>query len=254
VSLLDLVDVSRSFDGVRAVQNVTASVEAGRTTALIGPNGAGKTTLINLLRGLLAPDAGSIRFRDRNVTGWPAHRRAELGLACTFQHLELFGEMSVRDNLLVGRHRHLHAGLLTSAFRMPRHAAEERRNRRVAEDLLYRLNLTEYADRPATSLPYGLQRRVELGRALAAEPTLLLLDEPMAGLAAEEVREIGDLLRTLVAEGLTLLLVEHHMGAVMTLSDRILLLVQGSLLLAGTPDEVRRSPEAIAAYLGEDVD
>jgi ABC-type branched-subunit amino acid transport system ATPase component len=253
VSLLELTDVSLAFDGVRAVQHVSASVEAGQIVALIGPNGAGKTTLLNLLCGTLAPDAGSIRFREREVTGWPPHRLAGLGMARTFQNLALFGAMSVGDTLLVGRHRHLRTGLIASALRLPRHAAEERRHWLVVRELLIRLDLAEWADRPATALPYGLQRRVELGRALAAEPALLLLDEPMAGLADEEVREVGELIRELAAQGLTVLLVEHHMEAVMALSDRVLLLVQGSLLLSGTPDEVRTNPAAIAAYLGEEI-
>jgi ABC-type branched-subunit amino acid transport system ATPase component len=209
---------------------------------------------MNLICGVLNPDVGSICFRDRDVTGWPVHRIAAMGMARTFQNLELFGEMTVRENMLVGRHHLMKTGLLASAFRLPRHSADERKSRQAVQGLLERLDLEEVADRPATSLPYGLQRRVELARALAAEPALLLLDEPMAGLSNEETREVGRLVREFVAEGLTVLLVEHHMEAVMSLSDRVLVLEQGSLIATGTPKEVQANPDVITAYLGEEID
>ncbi|MGH2801472.1 MAG: ABC transporter ATP-binding protein [Thermoleophilaceae bacterium] len=252
MSLLELSDVAVSFGGVHAVKGVTAGVEAGSVTALIGPNGAGKTTLMNMASGVTRPDRGAIRFRGQDVTRWAAHRIARLGMARTFQNIELFRDMTVRENVLAGRHARMSAGLLAAALRLPRHFADERDGRRFVSELLGRLGLDEVADEPATSLPYGLERRAELARALASEPALLLLDEPMAGLSREESEEVGATIRALVGGGLTVLLVEHEMETVMALSDRVLVLDHGTLLAEGAPGQIQSDEAVIAAYLGEE--
>jgi branched-chain amino acid transport system permease protein len=252
MSLLELEDVSVTFGGVRAVAGVSAAVEPGRLTSLIGPNGAGKTTLMNMSCGVIRADRGRIRFRGHDVTRWGTHRIARLGMARTFQNIELFGDMSVRENVLVGHHARLRAGLVASALRLPRHLREEREAGREVDALLARLGLDHVAGERATALPYGLQRRVELARALAAEPALLLLDEPLAGLSYDESGDVGALVRELVAEGLAVLLVEHAMDAVMALSDHVLVLDRGALLAEGPPEAIQRDERVIAAYLGEE--
>jgi ABC-type branched-subunit amino acid transport system ATPase component len=252
MSLLELEGVTVAFGGVVAVDGVDAALEEGRVTSLIGPNGAGKTTLMNVVSGVTSPQRGKIRFRGRDVSRWSTHRVARLGMARTFQNLELFADMTVRENVLVGCHARMRAGILSSAIRMPRHLSDERAFRRVADDMLERLELTDVAQEEATALPYGIQRRVEVARALAADPVLLLLDEPMAGLSREEAAEAGRKIRELVADGLTVLLIEHAMEAVMAVSDHILVLHRGSLLAEGTPSEIQANPEVIAAYLGDE--
>ena len=251
MTVIELTDVSVRFGGVRALDGVTTGADAGRLTALIGPNGAGKTTLMNVICGITPPDAGSIRFRGRDVTRRRAHRIARLGMARTFQSVQLFGDMTVMENVLTGRHVRMRAGMLAAALRLPRHFADERLARRFAEGLLARLGLGELADEPATSLPYGLQRRTELARALAAEPTLLVLDEPMAGLAGDEMAELGRTIRQLVDDGLGVLLVEHAMEAVMALSDHVVVLDRGSVLAEGPPAEIQSDERVVAAYLGD---
>jgi branched-chain amino acid transport system permease protein len=249
--MIELRDVTVGFGGVRALDGVTATAAAGRLTALIGRNGAGKTTLMNVVSGLTRPDAGSVRVLGRDVTRRRPHRIARLGLARTFQNLALFGDMTVLENVLVGRHARMRAGALAGAFRLPRHRAGEREARLAADRLLARLELGHVADQPATSLPYGLQRRVELARALAAEPRALLLDEPLAGLSGDEAAEVGRTIRSLVDGGLSVLLVEHAVDAVMSLSDHVVVLDHGSLLTEGPPEQIQADERVVAAYLGE---
>lgn len=253
MSLLVATNLHRSFGGVIAIAGVTFEIAEGKITALIGPNGAGKTTLFNVLSGTMIATSGTTTFRGEDITGWPAHRVAELGIARTFQNLELFGEMTVRQNVLVGRQRLMRSGLLAAALRLPRQRRDERQHRRAVDELLSRVGLGDVADWPATALSYGLQRRVELARALAAEPALLLLDEPLAGLATSEAVDIVRLIRRLVTDGLTVLLVEHHMAAVMGLSDEVLVLDQGKLIAQGPPAAVQIDPAVIAAYLGQEL-
>jgi ABC-type branched-subunit amino acid transport system ATPase component len=252
VTIVALDAVTVRFGGVHALDGVTAGIEAGRVTALIGPNGAGKTTLMNVVCGLTRAAAGSIRFLGTDVTRLRPHRIARLGMARTFQTAELFGGLTVLDNVLVGRHARMRAGAPAAALRLPRHRRDEREARRAAERLLERLGLGDVAREPATALPHDLQRRTELARALASEPRLLLLDEPLAGLSATEAAELGRTLRELVADGLTVLLVDHAMEAVMALADHVVVLDRGALLAEGPPDAIQADERVIAAYLGDE--
>ena len=250
MTLLELEDVSVRFGGVRALDGVSTAVAAGRVTALIGPNGAGKTTLVNVVSGLTRPDAGTVRLCGHDVTGRRPHRIARRGLSRTFQHVELFGDMSVLDNVLVGRHARMRAGAAAATLRLPRHRADERAARRAATVLLERFGLAAHANEAAVGLPFGVQRRTELARALAAEPALLLLDEPLAGLTDAETEEIGRLLRELAADGLAVLLVDHATDVVLALADQVVVLDRGSVLAEGPPARIRADARVVAAYLG----
>jgi branched-chain amino acid transport system ATP-binding protein len=239
------------FGGLVALDQVSLSVAPGAIHAVIGPNGGGKTTLLNLVTGIYSPTAGSVTFEGKVLTGLPPHRIAERGIARTFQNTELFAEMSARDNVRVGLHRHLAYSLAEAVLRLPRYRHVERTAAQRAEELLDLVGLGAQADTPAGDLALGQQRRLELARALAVGPRLLMLDEPAAGLRAAEVDELSAALRRLRAElGLTLVLIDHVMRVVMRLSDRITVLNYGRWLAEGTPEEIRRDPAVIAAYLG----
>ena len=247
---LALDGVSRAFGGLKAVADLTLAAEPGRITGLIGPNGAGKTTVVNLVTGLLALSAGRVLIDDVDVSREPPHAIARRGVARTFQNIRLLAESSVIDNVMIGFHAHERSGLLASLLGLPSVGAERRALRIEAAALVQRFGMGAYAERPAGSLSYGHQRRVEMMRALAARPRILLLDEPVAGMNDVEADELGRIFRSLADEGLAILLIEHNMRFVMSLCDVVHVLDSGALIASGPPRVVAREPRVVEAYLG----
>jgi branched-chain amino acid transport system ATP-binding protein len=250
--LLDVRGISKRFGGVHAVKDVSFQVRAGTVKALIGPNGAGKTTLFNLVSGVVAPDAGTVLFRGAPIQGQPPHRVAALGLSRTFQHIRLFAGMTALENVMVGRHTRTRAGFLVGMLHLPWTWREERQIEARALEALDFMGISELAGTEATSLSYGQQRAVELARALAAEPELLLLDEPAAGLNMRETAELAKLVRRIRDRGITVLIVEHDMGLVMNVSDEVVVLSYGEKIADAQPRVVQKDPEVIRIYLGEE--
>jgi ABC-type branched-subunit amino acid transport system ATPase component len=250
--LLEVENLRRAFGGIVAVDRVSFRVEPGQIKGLIGPNGAGKTTLFNLVSGLLAPDAGRVTFQGLNVTGLKPFQVARLGMSRTFQNPSLFPRLNVLENVMVGCHNRTRHEFLSCGFRWPGQRREERRIREKAMQHLEWLRLGELAERPAGSLAFGQRRMVELARALAGEPALLLLDEPASGLNPTEKVALGGLIRQIRDRGVTVLLVEHDIGLVMDLVDDLLVLHLGTPIAEGPPALVRNDPKVIGVYLGQD--
>ena len=251
--LLELSGLSRRYAGLLAVDGVDMTVAEGGIHAVIGPNGAGKTTLFNLVSGVVPPSAGRVRFGGADVTRLPAHRRARLGLTRTFQNIRVFAAMTVLENVLTGMHPSLRAGLAEVVTRLGRFRPEERQAVARARAMLDLVGLSEWADRPAGALSYGDQRRLEIARAMAPGPRLLLLDEPAAGMNPAETEALAVLVRRLRGLGATILLVEHDMGFVMGLAEDVTVLNFGRRIFGGRPEAVRAEPAVIEAYLGAKV-
>jgi branched-chain amino acid transport system ATP-binding protein len=250
--LLEVSGLSRAFGGLKAIDEVSFRVDTGTVKSIIGPNGAGKTTMFNLVSGSLRPDAGTVHHNGREITGLPPYRIAEGGISRTFQTTKLFAGMTVLDNVMVGRHTRTRAGFISGVLSLPWTWREEREIRSRSLEILGDLGIAEWAEESAGNLAFGTQRRVEIARALATEPQLLLLDEPAAGLNIFETRQMADLILKIRGWGVTVLLVEHDMSLVMDISDEILVLNYGRRLAEGTPSEVQHDPEVIRTYLGGD--
>jgi branched-chain amino acid transport system ATP-binding protein len=251
--LLELTDVRKDYDGLMAVFDVSFLVRPREIVSVIGPNGAGKTTIFNLISGVLPPTGGTIRFADQPIHGKKPHAINALGLARTFQNVRLFGKMTALENVMVGCHRQGEYSLMSAAFRLPAARNREQQMREQAMEQLRRVGLEARAEMNALNLPFGQQRLLEIARALATQPSLLLLDEAGSGLNHSEKSELNRLIRNIQSDGVTVLLVEHDIPFVMDLSDRIIVLEHGVKIAEGSPDEIQANPRVIAAYLGEDI-
>jgi branched-chain amino acid transport system ATP-binding protein len=251
VNILEVHDIHMNFGGVAALAGVSCDIPHNTIHAVIGPNGAGKTTMFHCISGVLRPSSGRILLDVQRMDGLPPHRIAQMGISRTFQHVALFNHMTVLENAMVGRHTQSRAGFWTSGLRLPGMRREERRIRERALVYLDFVGLADQAQLPAGALPLGKQKVLEIARALATEPRLLLLDEPAGGLNMTETEELGELIQRVRELGATVLLVEHDMNLVMDISDRILVLHYGKRLAEGTPAEIKENPAVIEAYLGE---
>jgi branched-chain amino acid transport system ATP-binding protein len=248
--LLRVDNLSKSFGGVEAISELSFVTQPGTIHAVIGPNGAGKTTLFNLITALYLPTQGRIYLGDREISNLPPYRLAALGLSRTFQNLQICMNMTAIENVMVGRHLHLNRNFLAAMFRWPGVVRGDRACRDKAAELMEFVGVGKYIAADASAMPYGSLKRLEIARALAAEPKLLLLDEPAAGLNANETAEIDELIQKIAATGITVMLVEHDMKLVMNISHTLLVLNFGKKLAEGTPDDIRHNPDVIAAYLG----
>ena len=242
--------ITMQFGGLVAVSQVSLSLATGEITAIIGPNGAGKTTTFNMISGLLTPTRGRIVLFGEDITGWAPHRIAASGLARTFQNVQLFANLNVVENVMASRYCRTRSTFVDAILGLPRDRTERRRTRQVAEELLGWVGIAEKRFLMPSELPYGDQRRLEIARALSTEPRLIMLDEPSAGMVPGEARGLMDLIGKLKERGLTILLIEHNMSVVMSISDRIVVLNFGEKIAEGPPGEIRKNPDVIEAYLG----
>ena len=250
--LLQVRELRKSFGGLMAVNDVSLDLEEGKIMGVIGPNGAGKSTFFNLITGFLRPDTGRIVFEGRDLTGNPAHLIARQGIARTFQNLQLFNNMTVLENVMMGRYLQSRAGIFSTALRLPRARREEKSIRAAALERLDLMGLADQAAKTPANLPYGQQKMLEMARALAVEPKLLLIDEPAGGLSTTEIEVLAGLILRIREQGVTIILVEHRMELVMGITDRIMVLNFGSKIAEGTPAEIQNNEEVVTAYLGED--
>lgn len=253
-NLLQVSDINVSFGGLKALSDVNLSVPPNRVTAVIGPNGAGKTTLFNVISGFYSADSGSIQYEKTDLLTMPAHSRSKIGISRTFQNIALFPGMSVLENIKLGAHAQLKTNVFSAAIYLGSAAKEERAvSERIYDKLLNLLELEDYADRSVSGLPYGIQKRIELARALAAEPKLLMLDEPFAGMNTAEKANMADHMRQIIEQtNITVLLIDHDMESIMSIADSIAVLNFGRLIASGTPSEIQKNPAVIDAYLGEE--
>ena len=257
--ILEVSGLSMFFGGIRAVEQVDLDINAGEIVALIGPNGAGKTTFFNCLTGIYRPTAGDIRLRGPGkkavrLNGLKPNKVTEQGMARTFQNIRLFQNMTVLENVMIGRHCRTSSFILGAVLRTPHNRQEEREIVERSYGILRKVGLAKHVNELAKNLPYGAQRRLEIARALATDPFLLLLDEPAAGMNPQETRELDELISRIREDGLSILLIEHDMKLVMSISDRIFVMDYGRRIATGTPEEVRANPAVISAYLGEEAD
>jgi len=251
-NVLEAKDVSVAFGGLLAVNSVDFNIPKRSVVSLIGPNGAGKTTFFNVLTGLYKPSAGSIEFNGRDITDLPPHKIASIGIARTFQNIRLFGLMTAQENLLVAMHSHLKSGITSTILRTPKQRREELAAEAKAQEILDFVGIGKWTYEFARNLSYGDQRRLEVARALALDPKVLLLDEPTAGMNPQESQVFVDFVRRLVKErDLSIMLIEHDMKVVMSVSERITVLDQGEKIAEGTPDQIKNNPRVVEAYLGK---
>ena len=251
--IIEVEGVHLSFAGIKAIDGVSFSVSAGELFAIIGPNGAGKTSIFNCISGVYHPQAGSISFEGHDLLGMKPNKIADLGVARTFQNIELFPQLTVLDNLMLGRHQHIKYGTPAAMLRIGKAAREEARNREIVEGIIEFLDIAQFRRSFVAMLPYGIQKRVELGRALAMAPKLLLLDEPAAGMNLEETEDMARFITDIRRElEIGIILVDHDMRMVMDLADRVLAIDFGKPITTGTPAEIQRNPDVIRAYLGQE--